>query len=91
MSQFDLMATPMTDCFTDQPDYTAYDALPNQVPLDQMNPKLSLLKGKQLFWAKKSLKMPLGEVDEADDDELNKIIWYSVRGYDVPYPELKNK
>lgn len=35
--------------------------------------------------------MPLGEVDEADDDELNKIIWYSVKGYDVPYPKIRKK
>ncbi|HEX7905469.1 MAG TPA: bifunctional YncE family protein/alkaline phosphatase family protein [Chitinophagaceae bacterium] len=87
MSQFDLTATPMTDCFTDKPDLTPHTALPNQIPLDQMNPKLSSLKGKQLYWAKKSMEMPLDEVDEADDDVLNKIIWYSVRGYDVPYPK----
>jgi hypothetical protein len=91
MSQFDLMATPMVDCFTDQPDFTPYIAVPNQIPLDQMNPKLSMLKGKQLYWAKKSMKLPLEEVDEADDDDLNKIIWYSVRGYDVPYPTIKKR
>jgi YVTN family beta-propeller protein len=91
MSQFDLVATPMTDCFTDKPDFTPFTALPNQIPLDQMNPKLSALKGKQLFWAKKSMEMPLDEVDEADDDILNKIVWYSVKGYDVPYPKISRK
>jgi len=59
MSQFDLVAMPMTDCFTDKPDFTSYKALPNQIPLDQMNPKLSTLKGRQLYWAKKSMAMPL--------------------------------
>ena len=91
MSQFDLTATPMTDCFTDKPDFTPYTALPNQIPLDQMNPKLSSISGKQLYWAKKSMEMPLDEVDEAEDDELNKIIWHSVKGYDVPYPILGMK
>ena len=91
MSQFDLVATPMVDCFTDKPDYTPYKALPNQIPLDQMNPKLSSLKGKQLYWAKKSMEMPLEEMDEAEDDELNKIIWYAVKGYDVPYPKIRKK
>ncbi len=91
MSQFDLVAEPMTDCFTDKPDFTPYKALPNRIPLDQMNPKLSTLKGRQLYWAKKSMEMPLDEMDEAEDDDLNKIIWYAVRGYDVPYPKIRKK
>jgi YVTN family beta-propeller protein len=91
MSQFDLVAEPMTDCFTDKPNFTPYKALPNQIPLDQMNPKLSSLKGKQLYWAKKSMAMPLDEVDAAEDEEFNKIIWYAVRGYDVPYPKVRQK
>ncbi|MBA4139635.1 MAG: bifunctional YncE family protein/alkaline phosphatase family protein [Segetibacter sp.] len=91
MSQFDLVAEPMTDCFTDKPDFTSYKALPNQIPLDQMNPKLSSLKGRQLYWAKKSMEMPLEEMDEAEDDDLNKIVWYAVRGYNVPYPKIRKK
>ena len=87
MSQFDLVATPMTDCFTDKPDFTSYIALPNQIPLDQMNPNLSMLKGSQLYWAKRSMAMSFADIDEADDNALNKIIWHSVRGYNVPYPE----
>lgn len=91
MTQFDLIAEPMTDCFTDKPDFTPYTAVPNQIPLDQMNPNLTSLTGKQLHWARKSMAMPLDEVDEAEDDELNRIIWYAVRGYDVPYPKIKRK
>jgi hypothetical protein len=33
--------------------------------------------------------MEFGDVDEADDDELNKIVWYSIKGYDVPYPVIR--
>jgi hypothetical protein len=44
-----------------------------------------------LYWAKKSMAMPLEEMDEAEDDELNKIVWYAVRGYDVPYPKIREK
>jgi len=91
MSQFDLVAEPMTDCFTDQPDFSSYKAMPNQIPLDQMNPKLSSLRGKPLHWARKSMEMPLDEADEADDDELNRIVWFAVKGYDVPYPKIKRK
>jgi len=91
MTQFDLVAEPMTDCFTDKPDLTPYTARPNIIPLDQMNPKLSTLKGKQLYWARKSMAMPLDEADEAEDDVLNRIIWYAVRGYDTPYPKIARR
>ncbi len=91
MSQFDLTAEPMTDCFTEKADFTPYKALPNNIPLDQMNPKMSALQGKPLYWARKSMEMPLDEPDEADDEELNKIVWYSVKGYDVPYPVMLRK
>lgn len=74
MSQFDLAAMPMVDCFTDKPDFTPYHALANQIPLDQMNPKIASLKGKQKYWSKISMKLPLEEADEADNDTLNKII-----------------
>lgn len=91
MSQMDLTANPMTDCFTDQPDFTPFKALPNQVPLDLLNPKLSSLKGKPLYWAKKSMKLPLDEADEAEDNEFNEIIWHATKGYDVPYPKIRKK
>ena len=38
MNQLDATATPMFDCFTDQPDFTPFTAVPNHIPLDQMNP-----------------------------------------------------
>jgi len=37
------------------------------------------------------MKMPLEEADEADDNTLNKIIWYAVKGYNVPYPKIHGK
>ena len=91
MSQFDLIATPMTDCFTDEPDFSPYQALPNEIPLDEMNPELSGLTGKQLYFAQKSMEMPLDDIDQAEEDIFNRIIWHSVKGYDVPYPDLAKK
>lgn len=88
MSQFDMIANPMTDCFTNKPDFRSYTALPNQIPLDEMNPKLSALSGKKKFWAQKSMEMSLDELDEANEDTLNLILWYSVKGYNTPYPKL---
>jgi YVTN family beta-propeller protein len=88
MNQLDLNAVPMTDCFTQKPDFTPYKALPNNIPLDQLNPRLQSLNGMQLYWAKKSLEQDLDDVDRIDEDVFNRIIWHAVKGYDVPYPTL---
>ncbi len=53
MNQLDLNAVPMTDCFTKKTDFKPYNALPNNIPLDQLNPKLQSLNEKQLYWANK--------------------------------------
>lgn len=91
MSQFDMIANPMTDCFTSKPDFRPYKALPNQIPLDEMNPKLSALSGMKKFWAQKSMEMSLDELDQANEDTLNLILWHSVKGYNTPYPKLARK
>lgn len=91
MNQFDRAAEPMSDCFTDQPDFAPYQVLPSNIPLDQLNPSLTGLTGKQLYWAKKSLEQDLDEVDRIDEDVFNRIIWHATKGYDVPYPELTKK
>jgi YVTN family beta-propeller protein len=88
MNQFDLSATPMASCFTDKPDLTPYTAVPNRIPLDELNPPLNALSGAQRYWALRSLALPLDDVDEADEDTLNRILWHSVKGYDTPYPRV---
>lgn len=52
MNQFDLMAEPMLDCFTESPDFTPYKAEKNNIPLDEINPPLESLNGKKRYWAK---------------------------------------
>ncbi len=91
MNQFDLAAETMVDCFTAIPDYTPYNALPANIPLDELNPPLESLKGKALFYAKLSLNQDLDDVDRIDEDIFNRVIWHSVKGYDVPYPVLSDK
>ncbi len=91
MNQFDLAAVPMVDCFTETPDLTPYKTLPNNIPLDELNPPLESLKGEALHWAEMSMKQDLDDVDRIDEDTFNRIIWHSVKGYDVPYPVLSQK
>jgi hypothetical protein len=82
----DAIANPMTDCFTTVPDKTPYKALPNNIPLDEMNPQLISLKGKALYFAKKSMLPEFDGVDSGNDDLLNRILWFAAKG-STPYPE----
>ena len=88
MNQMDLAAPAMRSCFADHPDPRPFTTRPNHIPLDEMNPPLSALSGPRLDWARKSLELPLDDIDEADEDTLNRIVWHATRGYDVPYPKI---
>ena len=91
MNQMDLAATPMRDLFTETPDLTPFTALPNQVPLDQMNPAASALSGIELAWAQESAAMGFSDIttppDSQDENVLNRAIWYGSMGFDTPYPD----
>ncbi|NQU42064.1 bifunctional YncE family protein/alkaline phosphatase family protein, partial [bacterium] len=89
MNQLNMAANPMHDCFTEKPDLTPYDCLPNNIPLDEMNPPLRALRGKPRHYAQKSIEMPLDDIDQADEGTFNRIIWHAVKGYDVAYPADK--
>ena len=87
MNQFDASATAMTSCFTETPNLAAYDAVKNNIPLDRLNPPVAAIRDpRQLHWAQVSLELPLDDVDEADEDTLNRILWHSTRGRDDTYP-----
>ncbi|MCC7495834.1 MAG: bifunctional YncE family protein/alkaline phosphatase family protein [Fimbriimonadaceae bacterium] len=86
MNQLDLAAEPMATCFGSEPDLTPYTCLPNAVPLDELNPPRSALSGPALFWCDASLAQDFDEVDEADEDTLNRVLWHTCKGYDTPYP-----
>jgi YVTN family beta-propeller protein len=88
MNQFTMAANPMLDCFTTAPNLAPYSSRANHIPLDEMNQKLARLKGKQQYYARKSMELPLDEIDQAEEGLFNRIIWHSVKGYDVPYPKL---
>lgn len=86
MNIIDATALPMFSCFGKRPDNTAFEHVPNTTPLDELNPKLSALKGKPLYYAKQSMRPEFDHVDGGNDDMLNKILWYNVKGT-KPYPQ----
>jgi DNA-binding beta-propeller fold protein YncE len=87
MNQLDASATPMASCFGDRPDLTPYEAVKNNIPLDRLNPAVADIKDPaRRRWAEVSLKLPLDDVDQADEDTLNRILWHSQKGRDDTYP-----
>jgi hypothetical protein len=88
MNQFDASATPMFDCFREEPDFTPFAAVPARVPLDQMNPTPAAIKDPVLRRdAIASARMNFREVDKAPEDHLNRILWRAMKGSRVPFPE----
>jgi len=88
MNQMDGTATPMFDCFTNTPDFTAFDAVTNQVPLDQMNPRPDEISDSQLRKdAVVSSRLPLDKEDQCPEDVFNRILWRAIKGPHTPYPD----
>jgi hypothetical protein len=78
----------MFDCFTDTPDLTPYDHVPNKIPLNEMNLRPrdigdAVLRKDALV----SAKLPLAKEDQCPEDLFNHILWRAAKGSNVPYPE----
>ncbi len=88
MNIMDATASPMFDCFTDQPDFTPFVALTNNVPLDQLNPEPKKVADALLRkHAYASARLPLAKPDQCPEDLLNRILWHAMKGPDAPYPQ----
>lgn len=88
MNQFDASATPMFDCFNDEPNPAPFVSVANNIPLDQMNPDPNALQDEALKRdALVSAEINFREVDRAPEDLLNRILWRAVKGTAIPYPE----
>jgi hypothetical protein len=85
MNQQDAMAPLMFDCFTNTPDFTAFTALPNNVPLTDGTGAPGALSPKKKAWQAKLTKMDFSKPDRINENTFNRYIWYSIKG-DAPYP-----
>ena len=87
MNQMDATATPMSDCFAGEPDFTPFAALPSNIPLDRMNPAPRRVTDAVLRQdAYASARLPLLLPDQCPEDELNRILWHAMKGSQEPYP-----
>jgi hypothetical protein len=87
MNQMDATATPLFDCFAETPDFTPFDAVTNNVPLDKMNPPPKRISDPLLRKdAQVSARLPLDKEDRCPEDLLNHILWRATKGSQSPYP-----
>jgi DNA-binding beta-propeller fold protein YncE len=88
MNVFDASAEPMFDCFTETADPTPFTALASNIAIDEMNPQPVAIADPQLRAdALLCETFNFAQIDRAPEDALNRVLWRSVRGSGVPYPE----
>lgn len=85
-TRFLAASRPMTSLFTTEKDAKPFKALPVGPKLDDMNPPVSALKGRERWAAIESAKMNFAEVDDVPTDVLNRILWEDRKGWGTPYP-----
>jgi len=83
-------ARPMTSVFTASRDARPFKALPARLKLDDMNPPVKALNGRERWAAIESAKMNWDEVDDVPTDVLNRILWEDRKGGGAPYPLRRN-
>ncbi|HLJ57427.1 MAG TPA: hypothetical protein VKT77_20485, partial [Chthonomonadaceae bacterium] len=87
MTRFDALTPPITACFTNQRNLAPYAAVRNQIALDIMNPPLRGQAGADRYWTERSLALDWSDADRADPETLTRVIWHSVCGDSVHFPD----
>ena len=85
MNQLDAMAPLMTKCFQNRANMTPYEVRKEIVALDTLTPPKEKLSAQARVWAEKSLELDFTDADAADEDTLNRILWFACKG-EEPYP-----
>jgi hypothetical protein len=85
MNRFDRTATAMTACFSKEADVRPFTARKNQVPLDELNPPASALKGESKRWALACEKLDWRDLDRADPKIVARAVWAAQRPGE-PFP-----
>jgi hypothetical protein len=87
MNRFDALADPLAACFSDEPDLTPYQSVPNNVPLDERNPSRKNASALDRYWLDKTESLDWSHLDAPDPYWLNRINWYSIYKGTRPYPD----
>ena len=79
LSQFDHFGRPLQNVWRSSPDASPYTVLTPAVNLAETNPAGT--RG-----ATESRQLDLGDVDRADEDLFNHVLWRAIKGDGTPYP-----
>lgn len=79
MTQYDASAEPMWRCFTSTPDHPSFVSVPSNINLDEKNIAVN-------EWQRQSEKFDFSKEDAIPDMEFNRVLWYGIKGNDVPMP-----
>jgi DNA-binding beta-propeller fold protein YncE len=85
LTRFDRSANPLTACFVEKPDFTPFVHKSNQIPLDEMNPRASSLRGEARRLAEASERLDWSDIDRADAVVVAKAVWHATAG-GRPFP-----
>jgi hypothetical protein len=69
-----------------QPRLDGYKAIEPAIKLDDMNPPVQALRGRERWAAQESAKMNWDDLDDVPSDVLNRILWWDAKGFDRPFP-----
>ncbi len=90
LNRFDRTATPLNACFSNLADATPYAARPNRIPLDEMNPPATALRGEPRRLAEASARLNLSGVDRADATIMARAVWSAQRPREAfPWSKFK--
>jgi YVTN family beta-propeller protein len=89
LSIFDLISNDMRNSFQQTPDFTPCTAVEPKQSIFQVNPLLSSLRGDARQAAVASMKMDFNVPDEVPSARLNRILWHQARGWQTPYPQMR--
>ena len=82
LSHFDHFGRPLAGLFAAEPDLRPYQVLQPSVPWTEVNPPAGP-------GAMASADLELDEVDSAEDELFNRVLWQAVKG-DAPFPGTTN-
>jgi hypothetical protein len=89
MTLFDRIANDMRASFVDAADFTPYAAVTPKQDLFERNPKLAAQRGRARAAAAASSRMRWDVPDAVPSDALNRILWHTVKGWNVPFPGVR--
>jgi hypothetical protein len=84
-------ARAMTSVFTKDADASPYTKIVPKQDLEEPNPPLKALAGRQLWAAQQSLRMNFADIDDVPKDILNRILWWDAMGWERPFPAVRKR